>query len=578
MSIGIRLEKVTFQYANRAKPTLEDIDLYLAPGTITVVVGASGSGKSTLCYTLNGAIPQLIPGQLSGRVTVGNLDTQENAVSDLAQWVGLVLQDPESMFANLTVADEIAFGPANLGWPKAEILARVGEVASFVGLQGLEDKPVWNLSGGQVQRLGLASVLAMRPGVIVLDEPTSNLDPAARLNVYEIAQSLKAAGTAVIIVTKELDELLPRTDQLVVLHKGRVVFAGEPRSVLNQCGDEIRAMGIWLPEVVEVGLDLRAKSGQPGLPLPLTVGEAVELLAEHEVYAGEGITGPAGDPSATAPIIIQAADVTYHYPEAAGAVTAVNGVSLEIRHGELVAILGRNGAGKSTLAKLMMGLIKPAGGQLRVAEIDTARATPQTLAREIAFVFQNPEHQFVTDTVRDELVYSLLAIRVAEPELSQRVEAMLRLMDLEDVIGDHPFALSAGKKRRLGVATMLISQPHILVVDEPTYGQDRLMTESLMQTMLKFQRAGATVVMITHDMRLVETYIPRCVVMAAGRIIFDGPTAALFHRDDILEAASLRVTTLHELVSRLPARGKLRLEELIQPVAAPSELGFVGSA
>lgn len=558
---NISIKNLSFTYSGRSEPTINQVNLTIQPATITVVVGASGSGKSTLCYTLNGAIPHLIPGQLTGEITVFGLNTVTHSVYDLAQQVGLVFQDPETMFANLVVSDEIAFGPANLGWPKADILARVQEVIAYVGLQGLEEQYVWNLSGGQVQRLALASVLAMKPKVIILDEPTSNLDPDARQTVYLLIQRLKSEGSAVVIVTKELDELLPATDQLVVVDQGQIVFSGPPRPVLDQFGPQMRQLGIWLPEMVELGLDLREKIGRPDLSLPFTVDEAAHILQDYDIRSEptvDGFFNPLQLQNALT--VISAQHVTYSYPGATQA--AVNGVSFEFQQGEMVAILGRNGAGKSTLAKLMMGLIKPTSGELTIVDMNVGQTPPQVLANEIAFVFQNPEHQFVTDTVYDELAYSLIANRVPEAEIERRVNATLRLMDLEDVRHDHPFGLSAGKKRRLGVATMLIGQPRILVVDEPTYGQDRRMTDSLMQIMLRLQQAGTTVVMITHDMRLVESYIPRSLVMVNGELLFDGATSELFQQQDILQRASLRVTALYELAGQLRSQGQVLPDKL----------------
>ena len=554
MPIIADLINVTYTHWNQTSPTLVDLSLQIQQGTLNVLVGPGGSGKSTLCNLFNGEIPHLLGGKFEGDVIIDGLNTRQVEVKDLARQVGHVFQDPESMFATLTVEDEIAFGPENLRFAPTEIREIITGLLSDTDLSPFRERLVWALSGGQVQKLGLAAVLAMQPRLIILDEPTSNLDPAATRSVHELVLALRARGITILLVTRELDDFLARADQLLVLDKGHLLAAGSPAEVLAQHGSQLQNLGIWLPETTEIGLAL--KQLYPALvgtrSLPITVQETLDLL--QSTHAGKNrLVGPSPQPAAApGPCLISARNLSFAY---AGA-PALLDVSIDIHAGEMLAIVGRNGAGKSTLARLLVGLLKPQAGTLTLFGQPAAKWKVQDLANRIALVFQNPEHQFLTDTVADEIGYSLLARGITEASArAKAIAETLQLLGLTGYEQIHPFALPAGMKRRLGVATMLVSQPQILLVDEPTYGQDKQMTQTLMALMEDIRRQGIAVVMITHDMRLVQEYAGRVVVMSAGRVCYDGDPSGLFERDDVLEAANLCPTLLHQLVGSLRKQG-----------------------
>lgn len=546
----ISLEGVTFWHENRTAPTLIDINLSIRRGSFTLLVGPSGSGKSTLCMLLNGIIPHLLGGELRGRVVVAGQDVAETPVKDLAHSVGLLFQDPEWMFATLQVEDEVAFGPENLRQPPEEIASRVTEALDYVGMASMRKNLVWALSGGQIQKLGLAAVLAMQPPFIVLDEPTANLDPATTRSVHELILRLRIEGKTVVLVTKDLDEFMAEADQMILLNEGRVLAQGSPRQVIEQHGLKMLDLGVWLPEPTEIGLQLAKQGKFSAQSYPLTVVEAAKAFGHFQFR--DGLVN--GKPVAVGKILVKAEALEFSY---SSRVKALRGVSFEIRQGEIVAIVGQNGAGKSTLSKLLVGLIKPSGGELTLFDKPAQAWKVQALANEVALVFQNPEHQFLCDTVAEELAYSLLAQGVDNPkEVKRRVDQMLTQLDIADTAASHPFALSAGAKRRLGVATMLVGgRARLLIVDEPTYGQDRRLTERLMTHINNLRREGITVLIITHDMRLVDAHVDRAIVMADGKNIFDGTPGALFQSPEIVEKASLRPTSLRRLVDALRARG-----------------------
>jgi energy-coupling factor transport system ATP-binding protein len=552
----VQVENVSYTHWNQDTPTLKEVTLDIRPCTINVLVGPGGSGKSTLCSLFNGEIPHLLGGKMEGRVVVDGLDTRETAVRYLAERAGHMLQDPETMFATLYVEDEIAFGPENLCLEVGEIRQRVERLLEEIQLMPQRSNLVWNLSGGQIQKLGLATILAMNPRMVVLDEPTANLDPQATRQVYELVLKLRAQGITVLLVTRELDDfLLASADQLLVLKEGRLLAAGPVQAVLDLHGSELDQMGIWLPETVEIGLYVVERLGLQSARLPISVDETLSFLGSQRLLPVE-LENPAEDHTSQPEerqALVSGRELSYTYPNG---YTALKGISFEIYAGEMLAIVGRNGAGKSTLARLLTGLLKMQTGALDLFGKPARSWKVEQLAERISLVFQNPEHQFLTDTAYDEIAYSLLA-RGIDDEVQVRalVDEWLERLQLTPFASTHPFALSAGMKRRLGVATMLVCHPQVLLVDEPTYGQDKEMTRTLMAIMEEIRAQGVSVVMITHDMRLVQEYAQRVLVMADGQIIYTGDPSALFGSADVLRSANLRPTLLQELLAAYEAGG-----------------------
>jgi energy-coupling factor transport system ATP-binding protein len=551
----IQVENATYTHWNQDKPTLQDVSLTIQPRTINVLVGPGGSGKSTLCSLFNGEIPHLLGGKLEGKVWLDGQDTSQTAVKDLAQIAGHMLQDPETMFATLTVEDEIAFGPENLCLEKGEIRSRVEQLLVDIQLQPQRNNLVWNLSGGQIQKLGLATILAMRPRMVILDEPTANLDPIATRQVHELVLKLREQGMTVLLVQRELDDfLLLHANQLLVLQEGRLVAAGPVQQILVTYGKTLDEMGIWLPETVEIGLEVGQRFQTQVERIPISVEDTLAMLRGHCLLPAilENPADRSRSAAGTGSALIQGKDLRFTYPNG---FAALKGVSFDIQAGEMLAIVGRNGAGKSTLSRLMTGLLKPQSGELTLFGKPARAWKVDRLAEHIALVFQNPEHQFLTDTTYDEIAYSLLARGIDDPQqVKQLVEEWMERLQLAPFSKTHPFALSAGMKRRLGLATMLVCRPEVLLVDEPTYGQDKEMTRTLMAIMEEIRAQGVGVVMITHDMRLVQEYAQRVMVMADGQALYSGDPAYLFNSEELLRSANLRPTLLQDLLAAYEAQ------------------------
>ncbi len=443
-----------------------------------MVVGPSGSGKSTLALAIAGLVPREFPGDFQGRLTVDGLDPSTAAGPAVAARVGLVFQDPESQLVMERVEDDVAFGLESRGWPRDAMLARVPEALDEVGLAGLERSRTTKLSGGQQQRLALAGALAPRPGILVLDEPTANLDPpAARAFAARLAALRRSRAVTIVIVEHRVDVAWPIADRVLALGPdGHQIDVGRPTDVLARSRSRLVAAGAWLPD-------------DEGAPRP----------ARPHV-------GPA-----TGPVVVTANRVSFAYDGP----TVVHDVDFALTPGERVALVGTNGSGKSTLAKLLVGLLRPAAGEVLLGGSAPADLAPVDLAARAGYVFQDPEQQFARLRVDEEVMLGL-----DEPG-RRRAEALMDRIGLPlGPFGPRsPYTLSGGEQRRLSLASALVRNPSVLVLDEPTYGQDRRGHEALLEILAAHVGNGAAVLAATHDERFIEDFAGRIVRIEGGRIV-----------------------------------------------------------
>lgn len=543
-------------------------------GEVVLLLGPSGAGKSTLALALNGLIPHAVPATVRGRVEVDGLDTAETPVSVLSTRVGMVFQDPDAQLVTGTLLDEVAFGPENLRLPVTDVLERAKEALRRVGLWDRRHENPDRLSGGGRQRLAIACALAMGSPLLVLDEPTANLDPQGVEEVYATLGALVAAGDrAIVLVEHNLDAVVGIVDRVVVLDRtGRTVADGTVDEVLRARAAELHEMGVWLPVSTLAALRLRA-AGWTLDPLPLDPTELRTAL--------DAADAPAGSPAASVLSAADAAPVASAEPlirvrglrTVRGRREILHGIDLDVAAGEFVAIVGANGAGKTTLLQSLAGVVPVPRGQVVLDGIDVARSDPRELARRIGFVFQNPEHQFIAHTVFDELAHGLRRQRLAENEVRERAFDVLRRFDLDGKADVHPFLLSGGQKRRLSVGTALVAGAPVLALDEPTFGQDRARADELMDLLEGLSADGTTILVVTHDMQLVTEHAHRTVVVSEGRVIADAATAAIFADDDLVRAAGLRQPPLRRAfagMTRHPSLAEVtRLTDLPVGVTAP---------
>ncbi|MFT4137284.1 ABC transporter ATP-binding protein [Microbacterium sp.] len=571
--VHVRELGVTHEGADAATPAAATFRI--APGEVVLLLGPSGSGKSTLALTLNGLIPQSVPARITGSVEVAGLDATTTPVARLSTHVGMVFQDPDAQLVTGTVLDEVAFGPENLRMPVTDVLARTEAALRRVGLwERREDNPD-RLSGGGRQRLAIACALALGSPLLVLDEPTANLDPRGIEDVYAALRDVVTGGDrAILLVEHNLDEAVALTSRVVVLDAtGRTVADGSVDDVLRARADELHELGVWLPVSALAALRLRA-AGYALDPLPLTPEELRAALercpapmpapasgtSENRTNFGGFRPNPpkfAQDSevrgrerprdASPGPAIVEVRGLTL----ARGRTRVLHDVDLTVRAGEFVAIVGANGAGKTSLLQAIAGVIPAPRGTVRIDGTDPARTRLRARARRIGFVFQNPEHQFLARTAFDELAHGLRLQGLPEDEVRDRATDLLERFGLDGQADRHPFLLSGGQKRRLSVGTALVAAAPVLALDEPTFGQDRARAEELLQLLRGLHADGTTVIVVTHDLQLVTEHAQRTVVVADGRIAADGATATVFADEALIERAGLRPPPLRRALRGL---------------------------
>lgn len=551
MTEAVKVNHLRFRYAETERWVLDEVNLAVQPGETVLLLGPSGSGKSTLALCLNGLIPHLIEGEWQGEVLIWGRPTTTQPVSKLCQQVGEVFQDPEAQLVMPRVDEEVAFGLENLAVPREEMESRIVPALRQVGLLARRDDRVETLSGGQKQRLALAAVLALRPSILVLDEPTANLDPQTRLTFFQMLQTLKnELEMTIVLIEHQLDEALPLVDRVIALNgQGRVIAAGPPAELFQRHWKTLEQEGIWLPATCRLALALRGR-GWPVDGCPLSLDEAEVMLRQLPLNRAapakpEPMPWPVTPADNLPAIVIE--ELYFAYPDRP---PVLQDVYLRVERGQFLALVGANGSGKTTLAKHLVGLLNPSRGRVLILGQAAAGQQARQLARQVGYVFQNPEHQFVTERVADELAYSLQE-RWGKAETDHRVRGLLQTFGLAGYADANPFSLSQGQKRRLSVATMVALEQPILVLDEPTFGQDRRSAAALMGLLKSLQAAGTTIIFITHDMQLVAEYADEAAVMQAGRVVFQGPVASLFRQSELLAAAGLVQPPLAELGQRL---------------------------
>lgn len=506
-------EQLTLFFEDQETPVLQDINLRMDEGESLLLLGPSGSGKSSLTQCLNGLFPRELDGRMSGQVKIFGKDTLDYAPGEVAQHVGVVFQDPETQFCMLTVENEIAFGLENICVPQEEMARRVDEVLEQTGLMTSKGRPIHELSGGQKQKLALACVLVMGPEVLILDEPTANLDPVAKTDFIRLLQQMKEERSLTLIVIEhQLEGWLDLMERVLLLTKEGTVFSDGPlHTSMSEDGYDWEALGLSLPYVTRTAMDQGASP-----PLPLTIREADAFSPPHRRPF---------ESKASHPICLETKDLSWR--------THLNDVNVRIHEGEWLAVAGENGSGKTTLSKLLAGITKPSEGDVFLRDKPVKKWKEEQLRYEIGYVFQNPEHQFITDTVFEEVAFSLKIAGKPQSSVQQKVRDTLELCRLDGLEDHHPFQLSQGQKRRLSVATMIVDDQRILLLDEPTFGQDAASTESLMKLLDEKNKQGTTIIMITHDMELVDRFTSRVLVMKNGRLTWDGHPEDLWNHPDL---------------------------------------------
>ncbi len=574
--VSISLQGVTFTYEGDVV-ALRNLSLTARKGEFVVVLGANGAGKSTLCYLLSGIVPHIYGGRRRGYVSVAGLDPWDEPLYVTSQRCGVLMQDPEVQLFMPTLKAELAFGPANLGTPRDEISRRSQAALALVRMEGLEEHNPRDLSGGQKQRAALAAVLTMNPQVLVLDEPTSQLDPLGRWEAVEAIERLKQKGNlAIVMTTHETEEILRLADQVLVLERGEAVLQGIPAEVFPQA-ERLEEVGVKPPALILVQSKLleretgRADEKQVNLTTPEVANQIRESVKTGRLAVHPGAL-PRPRPSASdTPVILEARNLTVEYP-GPPSVVALRDVNVQIRQGEFVGIVGQNGSGKSTLVKCFVGLLRPRKGEVLFRGESIRKFSVGEVAHRVGLVLQNPDYQLFTASCDDEIRFGLRNVGVSPEEMEQRVEEMLQLVGLSEEADLFPFRLSFGDRRKLTVAATLALAPEVLIMDEPTTAQDHRGRYQLAELAKRFheERQG-TVLMITHDVDLIACYAHRLIVLYEGQVLLDGPTAEVFTQVEELKRSFVVPPVAAQLAAELAPLGVpshvMTLEELYQVIA-----------
>ena len=567
----IEIQELTFRYAEAKKNALENVTLNIQKGDFVGIIGESGAGKTTLCSCLNALIPHHYTGDFYGSVKVEGQDTFDVKPDKLALKIGSVFQDIESQIVSYFVEDEILFGLENFGVPADQIEGRITEALESLGISELRHREISTLSGGQKQKVVFASIIALQPDYLILDEPTGELDPASSLQIFKLLKKLnEEKGITIIVAEQKIMLLCEFVKKLIVLEKGTVVHYGEIRSTLTH-QREMEEAGINCPRV----LTLTGKMVQEGLtPSGMKTEERICLNTQEAAdfikrMMGKDCQLPPNTDSpkseeetkskATESPVLEFKGVCFSYNETAN----VHDLNVKIRKGDFTAITGSNGAGKSTFSKLCNGLLQPSAGDVFVLGQNTKRNKVSSLAKHIGFLFQNPDRQICCSTVEEEIAFSLKNNGLSKEEIQRKVEATIKEFGFD--AKTEPFNMSRGQRQRLCLACLIALNPEILILDEPTTGLDYRECMEMMNRIRELNENGTTVIMVCHDMEVVLDFAKSLIVMNRGEILAQGATREILSNKELLAKARLLQPQIAATCSLLgdEFKGLFSVEELI---------------
>lgn len=550
----IAVSDLHFAYGDSIIPALHEVSFRQKSGQMRLLMGRTGAGKSTLCLCMNGVIPHMQSGDFAGTVHIGGQDTRSQSVDDLSQVAGLVFQDFETQLFCSDVELEVAFGLENRGVPREAMRERVNHWLDTLGLGHLLGRDPITLSGGEKQRLALAAVMAAEPPIVVLDEPTTDLDPLGRAQVIDAVESLATQGRTILLATDDPTHGTG-TDPLLVLSEGAVAYDGACGHLLRDVA-RARAVGLRPHPLAEIAQAV-------GLPdVPETAAEAVRTLRDCAAVLDEPALTRRRDserePFAGGEAV--AVDLVSH---SYGGPASLQRVSLQVRQGEFVAILGPNGSGKTTLCKLMMGLLTPHQGTVRVNGRDVAAMSVTDLASQIGYLYQNPDSQIFADTVFDEVAFGPRNLGRSREEVTRLVADAIEVTELVGLESADPFALTRGQRQRVALAAILACEPGIIVFDEPTTGLDVPQQEAMMELLHQLQTQGHTIIVVTHHTEMAMRYASRLILLREGQVVADDTVRDVVADERALQAAC----------QRIPAVVEISMALFGVPLLSPEEFG-----
>ena len=541
----ISFKDFSFQYRAQKKPTLTGINLDIYPGEKVLIAGPSGSGKSTLAGCINGLNPFSNPGECKGTLTVDGVDAPHSSIFELSAHVGTVLQDPDGQFIGLTVGEDIAFALENSCTPQDEMHAITRHAAELVGIENHLDYAPHELSGGQKQRVSLAGVMVDQVKILLFDEPLANLDPAAGKQAIELIDEIqKKTGTTILIIEHRLEDVLWRNvDRIVLVNDGTILADLTPDELLSTSllSDNGIREPLYVTAMRYAGIEI-TKEKKPA-HVDSVVLDGTDRKKLKEWFEAQPLPKDEGEREK----LLEVNHLNFGYTK--GQQTLRN-VSLSIDKGEMVSIVGRNGAGKSTFSKLICGFEDPDSGEVMFHGKDLLKENIRHRAKYIGYVMQNPNQMISKTMIYDEVALSLQKAGLPDAEIRQKVEDTLKICGLYPFRNWPVSALSFGQKKRVTIASVLVQDPELIILDEPTAGQDFKHYTEIMEFLRKLNERGVTVVMITHDMHLMLEYTPRALVFSDGQLIADRRASEVLCDPELIERAALKETSLFTLANQ----------------------------
>lgn len=534
----IEVTNLKYRYPHTEKLALDGLNFQVEKGSFIGIIGENKAGKSTLCQAFVGLVPTMFKGAYGGRITIDGMEAAKTPVAVLCQRVGLIFQNPFNQLSGAkdTVFEEVAFGLQNLGVPRDEIVRRVEESLRLLDIEQYRDRNPFDLSGGQTQRVAIASILAMKPEIIVLDEPTSQLDPQGSEEVFRVVDKLAKTGITIIMVEHKIEKLASYCDRILLLHEGRQIAYDTPERIFSR--DDLESFGVEPPVYTKVCRALSVFHTEGGERLyPVTLKQTMALkerfpaalrgergrkkTSEGAVEAGEAV--------------FEIHDLSFYYTEG---VPIIEGLSLNL-DSRPTAVIGQNGAGKTTLVKLLKGLLKPVSGSILFGTEDTSGRTVAQLAGSVGYVFQNPDDQIFKNRVLDEVMVGPVNIGMSHEEALKHAKDALSMVGLLEAADENPYDLDLSERKMVAIASVVAMDTKVLILDEPTIAQDAMGRKIIGGIVKKLGESGRFVLAILHDMDFVAEYFERVIVMAHGRVLADGPKEEVFCQTEALMEARL---------------------------------------
>ncbi len=540
----IEFRNFSFQYKAQSKPTLKDINLTIYEGEKILIVGSSGSGKSTISHCLNGLVPSFYEGEISGSLKINGKETKNQSIFELSQHVGTVLQDPDAQFIGLTVAEDIGFKLENTGVHQSEMIETVKSISKMVGIDRHLHSAPHQLSGGQKQRVTLGGVMVDQANILLFDEPLANLDPATGKIAIELINDIhQKTNSTIIIIEHRLEEVLQiDIDRIIVINEGEILANVSTNELLS--ANLLENLGIREPLYITAlkyaGCEITPETEPKNID-SIKIDSYINKLTRW-FHRAEKLKKLVDDE-----VVLELKSIDFSYRQNE---KIIHNVSFKINKGEMVSIVGKNGAGKSTISKLICGFYQPTNGEIFFEGNDMKYLSIKERAEFIGIVLQNPNQMISQTSIFDEVALGLKFRGVSQDDIKERVMKTLKVCGLYEFRNWPISALSFGQKKRVTIASVLVLNPKILILDEPTAGQDYKHYNEMMEFLKELQDSGMTIILITHDMHLMLEYTKRAIVFSDGRIIADDSAANILTNSEVIKQANLKETSLQQLAKK----------------------------